>query len=191
MYRLAQLISIIFSPLTFVPLLFFLLIISNTHTNHEFIVAAILLYGLTFLPVIGSLIYLKYTKRVSDWGIYKRDERYLLNNIAFVSVAIAAIIASFTTAAKIAHFMNFMLILAGVFAIITRFWKISAHTSAVSLFVTAVVTWFGYRYIWLGIIVLLVAWARVYQKKHTLLQAGAGILITVFLFLLVNILGLL
>lgn len=69
---------------------------------------------------------------------------------------------------------------------ISNFWKISLHMVSVSGFSTVLVYIFGPGALWAFLSLPLVAWARLYRKKHTPAQllAGAigGILITAAVF---------
>jgi hypothetical protein len=69
---------------------------------------------------------------------------------------------------------------------ISSFWKISLHMVSVGGFSTVLVYVFGPGAIWAFLSLPLVAWARLYRKKHTRAQlvAGAvgGILITAAVF---------
>jgi ABC-type multidrug transport system fused ATPase/permease subunit len=69
---------------------------------------------------------------------------------------------------------------------ISSFWKISMHMAGVGGFSTALVFVFGAPALWAFLSLMLVAWARLYRRKHDIPQlvagAVAGILVTVLVF---------
>lgn len=76
-----------------------------------------------------------------------------------------------------------------VTALITLFWKISLHAAVIAGALTIVVIVFGFAWLPLFALLLLVGWARVDLGDHTIAEVGAGgvvgslIAATVFLLL--------
>ena len=67
-----------------------------------------------------------------------------------------------------------------VFALVTRFWKISIHAGANGMIMAYFNHFWGWQnYWWLMIVLLLVLWARVEMKKHSWTQVlvGSGVAI--------------
>ncbi|MCJ7457286.1 hypothetical protein MUP07_11200 [Candidatus Bathyarchaeota archaeon] len=69
--------------------------------------------------------------------------------------------------------------------LITLAWKISAHTAGVAGPTTALVFVFGMWVVPLYLLSLLMIWARVRLRAHTLSQAAAGILVAILVTSLV------
>lgn len=61
--------------------------------------------------------------------------------------------------------------------VVTIAWKISMHTATASALSTLAVLFLGLNYLWLFLVVLLIAWARVYLGEHTKAQVAAGALV--------------
>jgi hypothetical protein len=61
--------------------------------------------------------------------------------------------------------------------LVTLFWKISVHAAVTAGAVVVLILVFGPSLAWLGLVVALVAWARVAIGDHTPAQAMAGILL--------------
>ena len=58
-------------------------------------------------------------------------------------------------------------------------WKISFHSSVATGCVTVLVMLVNPQLGWLFLLVPLIAWARVYRKRHTLLQTVVGAVLAV------------
>lgn len=139
----------------------------------------VILFIDSVVPFIFFLTML-YNKQVSSWDIRKREERlpiYLFTMLCHLGgVWLAHELGKDELAWTLLTFW-----LTGItFAIITFFWKISLHAGVNAFLATLIVTTFGYKYIWVYSLVMIVMWARKYDKHHTWVQllggAGLGIL---------------
>jgi membrane-associated phospholipid phosphatase len=66
-----------------------------------------------------------------------------------------------------------------VFSIITPLWKISFHTSVATGCIIVLSLLVSLNLVWLFLLIPLIAWARVYREKHTLMQTVAGTLLAI------------
>ena len=64
-----------------------------------------------------------------------------------------------------------------VFSVITPLWKISFHTSVATSCIIVLMLLVNLNLVWLFLLLPLIAWARVYRARHTLLQTVAGTLL--------------
>jgi membrane-associated phospholipid phosphatase len=64
-----------------------------------------------------------------------------------------------------------------IFIAVTQVWKISFHTGIMAACVTALTLLVNANLAWLFLLTPLVAWSRVYRKRHTLFQTLAGVLL--------------
>ncbi|MDE5632335.1 MAG: hypothetical protein K2I54_05945 [Muribaculaceae bacterium] len=135
------------------------------------------------IPMLVILILIRMGK-VSDVAISNRNER----TAPFCATILCYIGAAFFVRYLRAPYwiQNFYLAAAMVSAIsllVTQWWKISAHTGAMGgfagiifwmaqrgLLISAPLVWICAAFLVLG----LVAWARLYLNKHTVLQTLAG-----------------
>jgi len=140
----------------------------------RFILILLLIDGL--IPFL-YFVHLLSTKEVSDWDTTKREQRIKLYGFTLVAHSIGAILALLLGKIVLAKILFLFLILAAVFTLITLRWKISIHTGVSSAAVVFLGLLFGADWLWLFLIVAIVAWARVILKKHTFWQAiiGAGL----------------
>ena len=146
--------------------------------------------GIVFITAIIPMLFILLLIRmgkVSDTAITDRNER----TAPFCATILCYIGAAFFVRYLRAPYwiQNFYLAAAMVAAIsllVTHWWKISAHTGAMGG-VAGIIFWMAHRGILIGaplawicaviLIVGMVAWARLYLDKHTVLQTLAGALL--------------
>lgn len=175
---LAFAISAFFSP--YITALVFIVIISYYYAHNlgqflpwmiTFLLFAIIIPGVYVLWLLES-------RQIRDIHISDKNARKIPFLITGASSIIGAIILFVLNAAKpvtmigVAYAVNVI----GI-AIITQFWKVSIHTALYSAIVTIVVILFGVQFWWLYLILIPLAWSRIYRKRHTIWQAVAGSLI--------------
>lgn len=178
--RIALGISIIFSPF-FVPIVTTVVVVEKyAVTRQEALLwLAILAMFVTVLPVlcIGMLFR---CARVSDWHLNSKEERLLPLCLTLGSMIIGTGILYYIEAehqivwAGIAYIANSV-----VFSAITPMWKISFHSSVTTGCITVLVVLVNAQFGWLFLLIPLIAWARVYRKRHTLLQTVVGAVLAV------------
>jgi hypothetical protein len=118
------------------------------------------------------------TGRYTDFHLMVREQRTepflvsIVGGTLFLLLAIAA------------HFPQHLIALAWVllingvvFAIITHYWKISIHVAALTGSIVMVGALLCSQLFWLFLAVPLVAWARLYRKRHSLAQAMVASLV--------------
>lgn len=111
---------------------------------------------------------------ISDIDVTKRRERYHLFGRLLVISAISVVISYFLGNQMFFVLQMIGLVLALTIFVITFFYKISGHMilNASSAFILNFL--FDWRLMWLFLIAPLVAFARIYLKKHTLMEVLAG-----------------
>lgn len=189
MYQLAHFISIVLSPLTTAPLFFIVLARHYTADPLIFFKLNLLLFGLIFVPSVGTLIFLKKTQRITDWGMSKREERYVFNFVILACGLVAITTLYLLGFYDISRVLTLILVCGLLFTLITFYTKISAHTAWMSLFAILTHVLYGPTFVWVWLLVPLVAWARVYKKRHTISQVIAGILLPIVIFALAASIG--
>lgn len=159
-----------------------------------FIVAIIYNYAQSitqFLPWMGAffffaiiipgfyILWLLEAKKISDIHMANPQERKIPLLVAAVSSVIGAIVLYYLDAARpvfvisVVYAINSLLI-----AIITQWWKISVHTGMFASIVTIMVITFGLPFAWFYLILVPLAWSRIYRKRHTIWQTSAGAILT-------------
>lgn len=142
----------------------------------RFIVILLLIDGL--IPFL-YFVHLLSTKEISDWDTTKREQRLKLYGFTLVAHSIGVVMAFLLGKIVLAKILFLFLTLAIVFTLITFIWKISIHTGVSSAAVVFLSLIFGLNWMWLFLIVFAVAWARITMKKHTLMQAVVGAILSV------------
>jgi membrane-associated phospholipid phosphatase len=193
--RLAHLVSDVISPPIVIAVVLIILgILAGTPSTWGFIAFYI---GFTiFLPFLFVLWQLR-TGRISSIHIPIRQQRYPLMVLTVVLTILSWLVlwrggASYT----LTLFAGVGIFQAALIALITFFWKISAHTTSIAGLAVFIVYLFG----WAGApalaLIPLVAWARIRTHSHTLSQtlggilAGAGFIIGVLLIIHLQCAGL-
>ena len=140
-----------------------------------------LLISLMFLAIIPySFILILYRKgKICDIHMPKRKERIL--PLLFINLSVF-------TGFTIMFFINpnglfyslYLVYLIGLplLSIITVFWKISFHTSYVTIFSFALVAVYGKWAALSALLIPVIIWARVELKRHTIAQAFSGVMVT-------------
>ena len=140
---------------------------------------AIVVLFVTVLPTLSIAVMVRYAK-VSDLHLQNREERLLPLCCTLVSMVVGTVLLHQLGAAReivwagIAYIVNSF-----IFSAITPMWKISFHSSVATGCVTVLVMLVNPQFGWLFLLVPLIAWARVYRKRHTLLQTVVGAVLAV------------
>jgi membrane-associated phospholipid phosphatase len=148
--------------------------------------ALISLFFTVVVPGI-TIVWLYKHKLIKDIHLNKRSERQipLLMCIASAVSGLMFLVLIGSPKYLLAVSMMFILNCLAVF-LITFFWKISIHAATYAAAATVVLFIDGSFWWFLYFGLILVGWARVYEKKHTLAQIIGGsvlaIILTVFIF---------
>ncbi len=112
---------------------------------------------------------------VSDWELSRRDERPRFILVSLSSDLLALLLLGLGGAPRLVWLLALIYACLGLTMFtISNFWKISLHMVGVSGFSTLLVYVFGPAAWWTFLSLPLVAWARLYRKKHTSTQLLAG-----------------
>lgn len=128
----------------------------------------------TVLPTLAIAAMVRYAK-VSDLHLHNREERLLPLGCTLLSMVIGTVLLHKLGAepeivwAGIAYIVNSF-----IFSAITPMWKISFHSSVATGCITVLVMLVNPQFGWLFFLIPLIAWARVYRERHTLLQTVVG-----------------
>jgi membrane-associated phospholipid phosphatase len=69
--------------------------------------------------------------------------------------------------------------------VMTLYWKVSIHTALYSSIITVIVVLFGIQYAWGYLLIIPLAWSRIYRHRHSLNQVIGGAMIAFILTSLV------
>ena len=177
--RIAWGISVLFSPFL-VPIATAVGVIQkHAAPQNALRWLVIVVLFVTVLPVLSIAVMVRYAK-VSDLHLHNREERLLPLCCTLVSMVVGTVLLHQLGAAReivwagIAYIVNSV-----IFSAITPIWKISFHSSVATGCVTVLVILVNPQFGWLFLLIPLIAWARVYRKRHTLLQTVVGAVLAV------------
>lgn len=187
---LARTVSNMLSPVLWLPLIFYFLVRLSTPSVDSFVrYAAVIFFFQLAVPLFLLLFFIK-KKQITDIDLTKREERYgLLVGAIISSLCALLVIYAWGNMLLLKWEMLFFILLC-INAAITFVWKISFHMAVTVIGCLILFFVFGYPSVWIWITIPLVAWSRLYLKKHTLPQVvaaflinGAVVLIYYYLFL--------
>ncbi len=180
-------ISAIFSP--YVAAAIFIVLIVYKYSNNfgqflpwmiTFFLFALVLPGLYILWLLEA-------RKITDIHMADPNERKTPLMLTAISSIVGSVILFYLHAARpifmisIIYAVNSLMI-----GIVTQWWKISVHTAMFASIATIAVVIFGAQFWWLYLILLPLAWSRIYRKRHTVWQtifgASGATLITLLVF---------
>lgn len=184
---LAEIVSLIFGPVTFLLLMPYLIVYRQTlsfpYSLKWGIFSAIFIFiGIAFL--ITGRIKGKFSDQ--DLSIREERERFYIFALVlgFLYLAAALIFKGLLFNLSIASLGIFVAIV--IFTVINKFIKASIHMAAACAFITSMLIFFGINSLFLVWIIPLVAWSRIALRRHSvpeLIVGGLlGTLITVGTF---------
>lgn len=121
-------------------------------------------------------VYMAYRKgKVTDINLSDREERLRPLIIALIGAMAMTLVLLERSAPKPLTLLSLTLVCELIIIIfVTVFWKISLHALAFSSTITLLAYLYSYYAIFLYVFLVPIGWARIYRKRHTLLQVVAG-----------------
>jgi|GEM_PF-771666 len=135
--------------------------------------------GLSLIVVAPAVVYFivnRHLARKVDIDISNRADRPLPLMLA----SLGALIGGYLVGARIDQNSSLLLLnntlvaMLLLLTIISFVWKISIHASTLTALVTLIVIFRGFDYVPLYLLVIPVAWARLYLQQHTIAQLVGG-----------------
>lgn len=184
--QLARWVSNIFSP----PVFGFvgLLLIAQTQQSLAGWLWIFLYIGVAVLFPVLYVAWLLHTNQITDFHIKLRHQRFRPMLVMVASSLLAwgiMLVGSAPTLLQIIAIMGTVLIT--ILLLITLRWKISGHTTAVTVFTAFGLTLWGSLAVPILLLIPTVIWARVVLKRHTLAQTIAGVALGGLFVLLVQV----
>lgn len=171
-------ISAIFSP--YITAAVFILIITYVYSKNlgQFLPWM----GIAFLFAIiipgGYILWLIERRDIHDIHLSEHNQRKIPFIVAGISATLGAIALALIGAAKPVVVMGVVYAVNAVsVGLLTLVWKVSIHTALYSAIVTVIVILFGIPYAWLYLILVPLAWSRIYRHRHSLNQVIGGAII--------------
>jgi hypothetical protein len=182
---IASAVSNILNPVVFVVLCIIMIgvqVADNVTWQHIAI-----LVGFSLLVPVLYLLWQISKGNITDFFMQHRDQRDWIYVVAFGSNLLAAWLLNHLEAPALIQFSIIVaLCQIGVMGTINQFSKISAHASVVTLFCCLATMLYGSWLLFSFVLVPLVGWGRIKQKKHSFRQTTAGIVVSAAIFLIVR-----
>jgi hypothetical protein len=179
--KFAQAISYIFDgSVLALPIFIAVIFFNNKNRSISDVLLNFLItsFFIAFIPYL-FIFFLYKSKRISDLQMPKRKERYIPLMIINLSVITGFCVLLFSSPAKLLLTVySIYLLCLPVISIITFFWKISFHSSYITLFSIIYLIVFGKWAVFTLVLIPLVGWSRIKLKKHTLAQVLVGVVVT-------------
>ncbi|MBI4170890.1 MAG: hypothetical protein HY514_04295 [Candidatus Aenigmarchaeota archaeon] len=157
---------------TFVFVLFSPLAAGASSLLHIFLIAFIFISVIPFIPTAYSV-----TKGLIDFNVTKKEQRTLFFLIAGGSYLIAAALFFVLGSQIMLYLALSYAIIDFIVMLINLVWKISVHATIAGP-ITAIAYVFGWQYLILHILTLVVMWSRIKLKVHNALQVMAGAVVS-------------
>lgn len=180
--RIAKFLSAIFEPYTVGSFTLLLILSKVESSNQEKLIWLLVAFFVGVLPPLLVLIYEKRTGRISDWFMSIRKERrdvqlaWVAGSSFFTALALIYALPRLIQALSLSFFLLSLAI-----TMINFYWKISVHTAMITLAVLVLVLSYSSGFVFLVILIFLVAWARIRLGAHTLSQVSAAALLTILI----------
>lgn len=178
---LPQIISRLLDPVLVLPLALVIAFWSSFHQGNHWEFLVFLITMDVIIPVLFVIFMVQQKKLTSGWDIQKRSERVPLLAFVIGLHFLPVLAAWYFNLQPLAIFLTSFWVLTLVIGLITAVWKISIHAAANSLMVLLIVREYGFAYVVLFVLVVLVIWARVAGGYHRLSQAILGAILPLVL----------
>lgn len=176
--KLAKIASIILGPAGWFPVLIILLLVKTGLFKQQILILFPSLLILQILFPLGILCWLVKQEKVSDWDIRIRQERYKILTIFMTSTLVAMMLVYFFGSVLLFHLYLILWLVALAGMIITYFWKISLHMMLNVNAVILVNFLFGWKLLFLYLLIPIIGVVRYYHKHHTMPQILIGVLVS-------------
>ncbi|HUD20597.1 MAG TPA: hypothetical protein VMQ44_00840 [Candidatus Saccharimonadales bacterium] len=183
--KVAKIISGVFSPYVVIPI-FGVLAIAALSWHDHFILWSLLFLILTVAtPVVYVLVSYKRGK-ISDIHVAVKEQREKPFIVSTLGAAVL-FITYYYFVPQLAHLAEALVLSGVVFALVTKYWKVSVHAAAFTGGVMIVsFVWGNPNWLWPLLLLPVIIWARVVRERHNVAQSiAAAVLVGLCVFLTV------
>lgn len=169
----AEVVSRVLDPVWEIPAAILLAIGFAVKEGLRWRFVGLLLFIDFVVPFIFFLTML-YHSQIDNWDMQKRSQRVPLIIFGLLCNLGGLWLARELGKHELVSILVVFYAIAVVFGVITVKWKISLHAGMNAVLISMINIFYGYKYFWMYGLLLLVSWARVYQKHHTWPQVIMG-----------------
>ncbi|MGA2666753.1 MAG: hypothetical protein ABSE91_01515 [Patescibacteria group bacterium] len=171
-------ISALFSPYITAAIFILLITYMNSSDLRQFLPWVSIAVFFSVIVPGGYVLWLLEKEGVRDIHLSDHEQRKVPFMIAAISSTIGAVALAWVGAARPVIVMGVTYAANAVMVgFLTLVWKVSVHTALLASVVTVIVILFGVQFAWLYLLLVPLAWSRIYRRRHTLTQVVGGSLI--------------
>jgi len=179
--RGAELLSRAMDPVWEIPAAILIAIRFAVVEGFRWRFVGLLLFIDAVVPMVFFLTMLMH-KQIKDWDIQNRLQRVPLYLFTLVCHLGGLWLAHELGKTELVKVLSVYYLIAIGFFLTTLFWKISLHAGVNAVLIVSINYFYNWKFWWLLGLLILVMWARVYQKHHTweqvLVGAGSASIVT-------------
>lgn len=171
-------VSAFLSPYITAAIFIMIIVYQNTKNLGQFLPWMGIAFFFAIMIPGGYILWKLEKKEIADIHLSDHTERKIPFMITAISATAGALVLFLIGAAKpvvvmmVAFAMNAITV-----ALITLFWKVSIHTALYSSVITVLVILYGAKFAWLYLLLIPLAWSRIYRHRHSLQQVIGGAII--------------
>lgn len=174
MRRFSEIVSAIFNFYFWTPISIFAAVLKTGLEDSQIVlILPICLVLDVILPMLIFLLLVKIGK-IKNASLVKREDRPLIFGLSTLLFAVSTLLSFFLANNLFFAIHLSMFIVASTVFLITLFFKISGHVLINIGFIFILNFLFDWKLMWLFLLVPIVAFARLYLKKHTVAEVLAG-----------------
>ncbi len=179
----AKLVNIILHPVFLVsPAVYLIIIGTGGSVNIALFWSAIAL-GFVFFVSLYIFIGIK-IGFFTNFDVSKREQRlYLFPVVIFCGVTFLFSLILFNGPRSLFFALIYFLLSVALLALVTIKIKASIHVGSITAGIVSAIYFFGAEYMFLLILIPIMAWARIREKRHTLKETIVGFLLGLMLAL--------
>jgi membrane-associated phospholipid phosphatase len=136
-------------------------------------------FGLPFL----FFLWLFFSKKISDFDVSKRKERYPLYGISLLGMTGSLFFLYFTESAFIFSEFLRLFLLAAALVLLNFKIKVSVHAAMISILTILLVQFYSWSP-WIFLLIPLIGTSRLILKRHSWLEVILGVILPAFIYLL-------
>lgn len=187
MKKFAQIISIILHPFVLFDLGIIFIVGEYFNWGIQKLIVWIGFLAVVDFILIGFIRWGMRTRHFSNFDVSKRKQRFLLYQVIII---ISIFFYFFGLAVGVSDLLLKFCILFLVFIILLEIINIkikaSVHIASVTIISIAVAFYYRGIFMYLPLLIPLLAWSRVYSKRHTVKEVSIGFLVGLLILFLAN-----
>lgn len=184
MILFAKIITFLLHPAVLVTPAVFVVIYGAGSSFSEAVLWSVV--SLIFVLLISLYILIGVRLKVfTNFDVSKREQRvFLFPVILAAGIVFLFSLIYFNGPRSLLYALAYFIISVGILGIVTLKIKASVHVGALTAAIISSIYFFGDRYLFLLILIPIMAWARIIERRHTLRETVVGFLLGLFLALI-------